>query len=301
MKNRGISTYYGLFLIILALFYSNSWAMELDTSKYIPIDEIRADMEGYCLMVFSGMEVERFPLKVLSIARHQKVGQDMIVVLVMDERFQHAGTIHGCSGSPVYIDGRLAGALAAGTSYQAFSYHIKCAGRAVCSWTSWWEIAYLLLSAASVNAMVVAGAYHGLDGKLRRAGIGYAAGNQVVYTVLVLVGAWLLDRFLISFEFLLLAAAPSVIALFFLNLWRYRRYRDPADGHLIKTWLGLGAGLAGYFIYLVLGITDSLWEQGFWFSENDLLHIGLIGWMLFIVVRVVHRLHDLENPPLYTP
>jgi hypothetical protein len=194
-----------------------------------------------------------------------------------------------------------AGALVAGTSYQAFSFHIKCAGRAVCSWTSWWEIAYLLLSAASVNAMVVAGAYHGLDGKLRRAGIGYAAGNQVVYTVLVLVGAWLLDRFLISFEFLLLAAAPSVIALFFLNLWRYRRYRDLADVHLIKTWLGLGTVLAGYFIYLVFGVTDSLWEQGFWFSENDLLHIGLIGWMLFIVVRVVHRLHDLEYLPPYTP
>ena len=114
MENRGITAYYCLFFIILALFCPNLSAAELDTSKYISIDEIRSDMEGYCLTIFSGMEVERFPLKVLSIARGQKVGQDMIVVLVMDERFQHAGTIHGCSGSPVFIDGRLAGALAAG-------------------------------------------------------------------------------------------------------------------------------------------------------------------------------------------
>ena len=114
MKNSGISAYYCLFLIIFALFCSNSRAAELDTSKYIPIDEVRSDMEGYCLTVFSGMDVERFPLKVLSVARNQKVGQDMIVVLVTDERFKHAGTIHGCSGSPVFIDGRLAGALAAG-------------------------------------------------------------------------------------------------------------------------------------------------------------------------------------------
>lgn len=85
-----------------------------DSSKYISVDEVRTDMDAYCLTVFQGTEVEKFPLKILSVVRNHRPGQDMILVIGTDERFQHSSAVHGCSGSPVYIDGRLAGALAAG-------------------------------------------------------------------------------------------------------------------------------------------------------------------------------------------
>ncbi len=114
MKQCRFSASYGAILVFFALFCINLAAAALDTTKYIPIDEVRGDMDAYCLTVFSGMKIERFPLKVLSVARGVKPGHDMIVVVGTDERFQHAGTVHGCSGSPVFIDGRLAGALAAG-------------------------------------------------------------------------------------------------------------------------------------------------------------------------------------------
>lgn len=114
MKNVGprISPFFLLFLVIALSF--EVLATELDPSKYISIEEIRPDMEAYCLTVFSGTEVEKFNLKVLSVVRGAKPAQDMILVLGTDERFQHSSAVHGCSGSSVFIDGRLAGALAAG-------------------------------------------------------------------------------------------------------------------------------------------------------------------------------------------
>lgn len=100
-------------LVLISLSASVAGA-KLDTSRYIGLDEVRTDMEAYCLTVFKGNDIEKFPLKILSIVRNFQPGRDAILVVGTDERFIHAGTVHGCSGSPVYIDGRMAGALAAG-------------------------------------------------------------------------------------------------------------------------------------------------------------------------------------------
>lgn len=190
------------------------------------------------------------------------------------------------------------GALFAGTSYQAFSYEIKCAGREFCAWTSWWEVIYLVLSVASVDAMVVAEAYSCTVGKWRRPISLYALMNAVLYLGVVLFGALVPIKFLISFEFLLLVAAPNVLILFALNGWRYSKLKDPMDLALLGTWLGLGITLGAYFLYLVLDITHQLWARGVWFSENDVLHIGLILWMLYIALVVARRVVDA---PASTP
>lgn len=184
------------------------------------------------------------------------------------------------------------GALFAGTSYQAFSYEIKCAGQAFCSWTSWWEIVYLLLSAASIAALLISGAYSSCRGKGRKVLIYYAILNIVLYSVLVIIGTLTLNQFLISFELLLIVTAPNILILFILNGWRYFKYRNSQDFVLMITWLWLGIIMGAYFIYLVLGLTDDLWELGIWFSENDILHIGLISWIVYIASVVAKRLTD---------
>jgi hypothetical protein len=46
-----------------------------------------------------------------------------------------------------------AGALA-GTSYEAFRYAAKCAGRPACVWKSGWELLYLILSVANGSILV---------------------------------------------------------------------------------------------------------------------------------------------------
>jgi len=85
-----------------------------DPAKYIAIDEIRPGMEAYCLTGYRGTKIEKFDVEVLSVVRNIWPGRDAILVQGTDERFIHTGPVSGCSGSPVYIDGRLAGALAFG-------------------------------------------------------------------------------------------------------------------------------------------------------------------------------------------
>jgi hypothetical protein len=188
------------------------------------------------------------------------------------------------------------GALLAGTSYEAFSYAIKCAGRAVCSWTSWWEVLYLVLSVASVDAMLLAEAYACTTGKWRKILAGYALLNAGGYAGVVLLGAVRLEKFLISFELLLLVAAPTVLIFIALNAWRYARYKEGMDLALLGTWGWLAITLGAYFLYLVLGWTERLWARGLWFSANDVLHIGLIIWMLYIARVVARRVEDWPKP-----
>jgi len=184
------------------------------------------------------------------------------------------------------------GAVFAGTSYQAFSYEIKCAGKALCSWTSWWEIVYLLLSAASIDAMVISGAYSNYQGAYRKSLAVYAVVNFALYCILVMMGVLTLNEFLISFELLLIVTAPNILLLFILNGWRYLKFKDRLDAALAVTWIWLGAIIGIYFLYLLFGITERLWDHGIWFSENDVLHLGLISWMLFIGIKLAKLVRD---------
>ncbi len=83
-----------------------------DPAKYISLDEIKPGMEAYCLTEYGLAGVEKFGMEVVDVVRNMEPGRDAILVRGTDERFIDAGPVAGCSGSPVYIDGRLAGALA---------------------------------------------------------------------------------------------------------------------------------------------------------------------------------------------
>jgi hypothetical protein len=107
----------GFALLALCLSISSAWAgqsPQWDSKRYIKIDEVRTEMPAYCLTVLEGEKVEKFDLKIISIVRNAMAGKDLILVIGTDERFKNIGSVHGCSGSPVFIDGRMAGALSAG-------------------------------------------------------------------------------------------------------------------------------------------------------------------------------------------
>ena len=106
-----------IFFCISAFSSTFAGAAELDKSKYITIDEISPGMKAYCKTVYQGTKIEEFALEVVDVVRDVQPGRNAILVIGTDERFVHTGPVQGCSGSPVYIDGRLAGALAFGWSF----------------------------------------------------------------------------------------------------------------------------------------------------------------------------------------
>jgi hypothetical protein len=87
-----------------------------DPQRYIGLEEIKPGMEAYCLTDY-GNGIEKFALKVIDVVKDYEPGRDIILVMGLDDRFKHSGPVAGCSGSPVYINGRLAGALALGVGW----------------------------------------------------------------------------------------------------------------------------------------------------------------------------------------
>ncbi len=185
-------------------------------------------------------------------------------------------------------------ALFAGTSYQAFSYEIKCRGLEVCQWTSRWELIYLILETISVNLMFVAVSYSSLHtgwrGKIRL----YATLNTIVYTCIVIFGSSIPNWFMISFELMILFTGPTFLAMFFVNLRNYLKAKSSAELVLANVWVGLGIVMILYYSYYLAGITQVLWSKGIWFSQNDVLHVGLILWILYLAKFLPANIKDMD-------
>jgi len=80
----------------------------------IPVSEIKPGMTGYGLTVFRGFKVERFNVKVIDVLHNFMPKQDLILAHVDHPVLKRTGIIGGMSGSPIYFNGKLAGALAYG-------------------------------------------------------------------------------------------------------------------------------------------------------------------------------------------
>ena len=83
----------------------------------IPVREVRAGMTGYGLTVFKGTHPERFAVRVIGVLRNFLPQLDLILIDSDDPRLLHSGIAAGMSGSPIFIEGKLAGALAYGWQF----------------------------------------------------------------------------------------------------------------------------------------------------------------------------------------
>ena len=91
-------------------------AVAQSTPGFIHVDEIRPGMKGYGLSVFRGTEPERFDVEVIDVLRNFRPNQDLILIRTPHPLLDRARGVAGMSGSPIYLEGRLAGAYAYGWS-----------------------------------------------------------------------------------------------------------------------------------------------------------------------------------------
>jgi hypothetical protein len=97
---------------IVGLFLSVAAGAQEERAATIGVDEIARGAKGYGLSVFSGNVVERFEVEVLGTIRNLSPEVSYILARLEGHGLEESGVIAGMSGSPVFVDGRLAGAVA---------------------------------------------------------------------------------------------------------------------------------------------------------------------------------------------
>ena len=76
-----------------------------------PLSRIKPGMKGYGLTVFKGTKPEKFEFEVIGVLTKFLPKQDVVLVRSSDPKLQVSGFAQGMSGSPMYLEGKVAGAF----------------------------------------------------------------------------------------------------------------------------------------------------------------------------------------------
>lgn len=84
--------------------------------EFLPVSDVQEGMHGYAKTVVHGRQIDTFDVEVLGILKHKGAsGGDLVLVKVSGPVIDKTnGIAQGMSGSPVYINGKLLGAISYG-------------------------------------------------------------------------------------------------------------------------------------------------------------------------------------------
>ncbi|HKP47847.1 MAG TPA: SpoIVB peptidase S55 domain-containing protein, partial [Pyrinomonadaceae bacterium] len=105
----------GLFLSLASVLVSaqRSAPVTPADARLFPLEELRPGMKGVARTVFSGTEPQEFGVEILGILPgFPGPRQSGIIARLTGPNVEKTGVFAGMSGSPVYIDNRLVGAIA---------------------------------------------------------------------------------------------------------------------------------------------------------------------------------------------
>lgn len=102
-----------LFLPWFAFGQSSVTEKTAQAPQTIAVNQIHAGMRGVAYTVFEGVKPESMEVEVLGVLHNVNGPKgDIILVRLHGQKVEYTGVVAGMSGSPVYLDGKLAGALA---------------------------------------------------------------------------------------------------------------------------------------------------------------------------------------------
>ncbi|HTD54896.1 MAG TPA: hypothetical protein VK670_05910 [Silvibacterium sp.] len=83
------------------------------STNFFPLSEVHRGLRGTAYTVYEGTQPEAMDVEILGLL-HNALGphQDMILARLHGTKPEYSGVVAGMSGSPVYVDGKLLGALA---------------------------------------------------------------------------------------------------------------------------------------------------------------------------------------------
>lgn len=86
--------------------------------QFFSVDQVKPGMKAIGYTVFSGGEPKKFELEILGVLTgFPNPGQNAVLSKLLGDELNHTGVFQGMSGSPVYIDGKLLGAVAFGYQF----------------------------------------------------------------------------------------------------------------------------------------------------------------------------------------
>ena len=104
-------------IALIALVLVASAAAAEAVTITMPLSQVKPGMKGRGKSVFQGKTIEDFEVEILGVLENNQPKRNIILARLKGRGLESTGIIQGMSGSPVYIDGKLIGAVAYGFSF----------------------------------------------------------------------------------------------------------------------------------------------------------------------------------------
>jgi hypothetical protein len=101
-----------ILVLAIGLCFTLTPNLSAQSNEILPLSQVQPGMHGYAYTIFAGDQVEKFDLEVIGVMPNfLGPRQSIILIELKGAKVEHTGVVAGMSGSPVYLEGKLAGAL----------------------------------------------------------------------------------------------------------------------------------------------------------------------------------------------